>query len=233
MGARPANSQVLISLIFGDALNTPKMEFGLVGGDNLSFMLGYPDAKPLNNFNIGFYFHIMLKEQTFISTGVLVKSNVGATGMPVYPSGDNNFDSLFVGGTLTKKINYFYVPIMIQQRFNDNRWYVEAGLQPGLRYKAKDIFDTKVLGGDLEYEVDVRDTYKHLDIGFIGGIGYKLKKQLKSAAVGVNYYYGFVNVSAEPDVSFHNSSIYFYVKLPIGTKHDDEEAAAKEKSKKK
>jgi hypothetical protein len=30
------NSQVLISLIFGDKLNSPKVEFGLEGGANFS-----------------------------------------------------------------------------------------------------------------------------------------------------------------------------------------------------
>ena len=125
-------SQVLISLLFGEALNTPKIEFGLVGGFNRSWIYDIEDSEGLNNFNIGFYFHIMLKENSFLSTGVLVKSNVGARGMPTYPIGDDDFDSVFVDGELTKKINYFYVPIMYQQRFN-NRWYVEGGVQLGLR----------------------------------------------------------------------------------------------------
>mgnify|MGYP001810468335 CR=1 FL=1 len=33
-----SKAQILISLVFGDALNTPKIEFGLVGGLNRSYL---------------------------------------------------------------------------------------------------------------------------------------------------------------------------------------------------
>jgi len=85
-----------------------------------------------------------------------------------------------------------------------------------LRTKAKDIFKTDVLDGDLEYKLDVSDQYTRLDFGLMGGIGYKFKKQIKSTAVGINYYYGLVNVSKLPDTSLKNTSFYFYVKIPIG-----------------
>ncbi len=208
--------QVLISLLFGEALNTPKIEFGLVGGFNRSWIYDIEESEGLNSFNIGFYFHIMLKENSFLSTGVLVKSNVGASGMPTYPIGDDDFDSVFVDGELTKQINYFYVPIMYQQRFN-NRWYVEGGVQLGLRNKTYDIFTLEdAFGGDLDYKRDTRDDYKYLDAGLIAGVGYKLKKRLKSSAVGINYYYGLMNVSKVPDQKIKNSALYVYFKIPIG-----------------
>lgn len=214
------NSQVLISLVFGDALNTEKIEFGLVGGLNRSYILDIEESKGLNNFNIGFYFHIHTFESSYISTGVLVKSNVGASGMPTYPIGDPEFDSVFSSGELTKKINYFYVPIMWHQRFN-NRWYLEGGIQAGLRGNAYDFFviskEDETYGGEVAYKRIVRDDYAHLDFGFIGGVGYKFRKQVKSVAVGINYYYGLVDVSKVPDVTIQNSSVYFYVKVPIGT----------------
>jgi hypothetical protein len=145
----------------------------------------------------------------------LVKSNVGATGMPVYSIGNADFDSIYQDGTMTKKINCFYVPIMYHHRFN-NRWYIEAGPQAGLRTKAVDIFETSTLDGDLTYTKDVKDQYTRLDFGFTGGAGYKFKKELKSMAVGVSYYYGLVNVSLTPDATMKNSSLNFYMKIPIG-----------------
>lgn len=209
-------SQVLISLLFGEALNTPKIEFGLVGGFNRSWLYDIEESEGLNSFNIGFYFHIMLKENSFLSTGVLVKSNVGARGMSTYPIGEADFDSVFVDGELTKKINYFYVPIMYQQRFN-NRWYVEGGVQLGLRNKASDIFTLEdTYGGDLDYTRDARDDYKYLDAGLIAGVGYKLKRRLKSTAVGINYYYGLMNISNVEGQKMKNSAFYVYFKIPIG-----------------
>lgn len=208
-------AQVLISILLGDKLNTPKIEFGMVGGLNRSFLNDISGSEGLNHFNLGFYFHINLKNNSYLSTGVTVKSNVGATGMPVYSLGNADFDTIYKDGTLTKKISCFYLPVMFHQRFN-NRWYIEAGPQFGLRTKAADIFETTTLDGDLSYNKDVKDTYTRLDAGLIGGAGYKFNKQIKSMAIGINYYYGLVNVSKTPDVTMKNSSVYFYIKIPIG-----------------
>lgn len=207
--------QVLISLLFGDALNSDKIEFGLNGGMNRSNFIGLEDAEGLNNFNLGFYFHIHLKNSSYFSTGVMVKSSVGASGMTTYSMGNEDFDVLFQDGELTTKINIFYVPVMFHQRFN-NRWYIEAGPMPGLRTKATDIFKVATLDGDLEFKKDVRDEYSRLDFGFMGGVGYKVAKQIKSTAIGVNYYIGVVDVKISPDVTAKNNSWYFYVKIPIG-----------------
>jgi len=217
-----ANAQVLISLLFGEALNSDKIEFGLTGGLNRSYIYDISEANGLNSFNIGFYFHIFLKENAYLSTGVLVKSNVGAKGMPTYDIGNPDFDDLYQDGELTKKIHYFYVPIMWQQRF-DNRWYLEGGIQLGLRNKSWDYFNVEVIDGDLEYKLSVKDQYKYLDAGLIAGAGYKFKKEIKSIAVGVNYYYGLMNVSKVSGVTVKNSSIYFYCRIPIGAGKKDKE----------
>lgn len=211
-----AKSQVLISLLFGEALNTPKIEFGLVGGINRSYMLDIEGSKGLNTFNIGFYFHIKLNEAqtSFLSTGVLVKSNTGARGMNTYPIGNQDLDTLYENGELTKKVGYFQVPIMYQYRLKQ-RWYFEGGLQVGLRNKAFDIFSEEAFDGDLSFTTRVNEQYKRLDAGLLGGVGFKFKRELKSAAVGINYYYGLVNVS-KTDVEIKNSAIYFYAKIPIG-----------------
>ncbi|MHC1778011.1 MAG: outer membrane beta-barrel protein [Lentimicrobium sp.] len=137
-------AQVLISILLGDKLNTPKIGFGMVGGLNRSFLNDISGSEGLNHFNLGFYFHVNLMDNSYLSTGVAVKSNVGATGMPVYSIGNADFDTIYKDGTLTKKISCFYLPVMFHQRFN-NRWYIEAGPKFGLRTKAEDIFGTTTL----------------------------------------------------------------------------------------
>ena len=216
LSAPLAKGQVIISLLFGDELNTPKIEFGLIGGINRSYFLEVEEAEGLNNFNLGFYFHINMKNNSFISTGVLVKANTGATGMPVYLTGDEDFDNVFQDGVLTTKVNYFYVPIMYHQRLNDNRWYLEGGIQAGLRSKTYDYFNKEYNEGDLSWKLDVRDQYAHLDFGLIGGVGYKFKKELKSMSIGVNYYYGLVDVFKDSDLTRKNSYVNLFFKIPIG-----------------
>jgi hypothetical protein len=211
------NAQVLITLLFGDALNTEKIEFGLVGGLNRSYILDIEDSKGLNNFNLGFYFHINIKNSSYLSTGTLVKSDMGAKGMKPYAIGDPEFDSVFQNSTLKKKISSFYIPILYHHRFN-NKWYIEAGPQLGLIFKPLDIFDVSEYGGDLSYKRKVMDEYKRIDVGLYGAVGYKFKQEIKSISAGIGYYYGLVNVSKMPDLEIRNSSIYFFVKIPIEPK---------------
>jgi len=215
-------SQVLITILLGDALNTEKIEFGLVGGWNHSNIYTIEDSKGLNSLDLGFYFHFLIKNNSYFSTGVLVKSNVGASGMPVYSLDDPDFDAVFKDGSLTKKIPVFYVPILYHQRFN-NRWYIEAGPQLGLIHQCVDIFEASKLDGDLKFTLSVKDQYKHIDAGLLGGVGYKFKKQVKSMAVGINYYYGLVDVSSIPEQEIKNSALYFYIKIPIGVGKSKEE----------
>ena len=60
-----ANSQVLISLLLGDALNIPIMiEFGLDGGVNFANIANLESSESLAMFNLGFYFDIRIKEST-------------------------------------------------------------------------------------------------------------------------------------------------------------------------
>jgi hypothetical protein len=216
LASTSAKSQILISLIFGETLNTPKIEFGLVGGWNQSNILTIPEAKALNNFNLGFYFHILVKNNSYISTGVLVKSNVGATGLKPYSVGDSTFDAIYENGVLTKKINCFYVPIQYHYRLH-NRWYFEGGIQLGLRNKTNDIFNVDGYGGQLEYKTNAQDQYTRIDAGLIGGLGYKLKKVQKSTSIGLSYYYGLVDMSTVEGVAIKNTSFNVYVKIPIGT----------------
>ena len=215
--ATPAtlNAQVLISLLFGDALNTEKIEFGLIGGFNQSYIRTISDAEGLNNFNIGFYFHIQALQNSYLSTGVLVKSNVGATGMPTYPIGDPDFDDVYGEGILTKKIPSFYVPVLFHQRFNQ-RWYIEAGPQLGLIHHPEDIFEVEDFGGELKYTTSTRDQYQYIDFGFYGALGFKVMQKQKSTSIGVGYYIGVVDVAKDAYPETKNSSLYIFCKIPIG-----------------
>lgn len=211
-----SQAQVLIVAIFGDKLNSGTIEFGLDGGYNRSWYLAREDAKGLNNFNLGFFFHVKVTENNkgFISTGVHVKSTVGASGMPTYSIGDPEFDDVYADGELTTKVHVFYLPIMWQQRLG--KVYVEGGIQPGMRAKAHDYFKVSEYGGDLEYKKDVRDDYTRLDFGVVGGMGYRLNSGPVSPSFGINYYQGVVDVYKPATYNLKNSSMYVYARIPIG-----------------
>ena len=223
-----ARSQVLISLLLGDKLNSGKVEFGLDGGLNLSNQSGLVSSNPLHTFNLGFYFDIRLKQSPWMfHTGVIVKSNVGAADLPVYSLNDPNLDNAFLGGNVERKLSYFHVPFMMKYNFKKH-FYVEAGPQLGLLYKASDVFTNTVQGDELTYENEIRDYFHRLDAGFTTGIGYRLMKG-HGMNLGIRYYYGFVDVVINDDApSVTNRSLYFTVGIPIGAGKAAQRAAAKE-----
>jgi hypothetical protein len=229
--------QVLISLLFGDKLNSPTLKFGLDGGANFSTISNLSPSKYRTGFNLGFYFDFLLKKDKpwYLHTGVLVKSALGARGISPYHltnSDSTALDSLFIGGTVDRKLSYFNVPVLIRYKFKNNL-FVELGPMISLLYKANDDFSTQVENEeDLTFKNDVRDLYNRIDVGGMAGIGYAIDA-LNGMNFGLRYYYGFMDIlknnAGDPQ---RNSSFYLFARIPIGA---GEKAKAKnaEKAKEK
>jgi hypothetical protein len=226
-----ANSQVLISLLLGDKLNSDKLKFGLDGGANWSNITNLDPSMYKPHFNLGFYFDFRLKDNTrwYLHTGVLVKSTMGAQKLSPYFTGNADIDSLFVNGNVERKINYFNVPILARYQFK-NMLYIEAGPNLGLRYKAIDIFTAEVENKkDLSYTLDVRDQFTRIDAGVMAGVGFQVLKGT-GYNFGMRYYYGLTEIlkenAGDPQ---RNSTYYLYFSIPVGA---GEKAKAKAEAKK-
>jgi hypothetical protein len=223
-----ARSQVIMSLILGDKINSDKLEFGLDGGLNLSDIGGLNSSAWASRFNLGFYFDFKFKDPSWmIHTGVIVKSTMGAKDLPVYSLGDPTLDATFTGGTIERRLSYFNVPFMIKRQFR-NHFFIEAGPMFGLINSAKDVFTKTVKDqDDLTYELNVRDQYHTIDAGVMGGIGYRLMGG-HGMNLGFRYYQGMVDVlKSNTGTALYNRSMYFTIGIPIGKG----KAEAREKAK--
>jgi len=212
-----ARTQVLISILLGDKLNTGKIEFGLDGGANWSTIKNLDGAKNLTSFNLGFYFDFKLKNPSWmLNTGVIVKSNMGADELAVYSLGNTNLDNAFTGGKVTRKINYFNVPIMMKYSFK-NHIYLKAGTQLGLRYKAFDEFKNSLNEeDDLNYKLNIKDQFHPLDAGLAFGAGYRLMKG-NGMNIGVQYYLGLIDIRVDDSSpNQFNRVLYLTAGIPIG-----------------
>ncbi len=212
-----ARSQVLISLLFGDKLNSDKIDFGLDGGLDWSNLHGLPFASSHLGFNLGFYFDFKLNNPAWmIHTGVIVKSPMGSAHLPVYPLNNPALDSAFAGGHVTRKVNYFNVPIMIKYVFKSN-FYLEGGTQLGLRANAFDEFTNKVIDkNDLHYTLDTKDAYRPLDAGLLCGVGYRFLGG-NGMYLDFRYYYGLIDVVIDvASPQQYNRVAYLTVGIPIG-----------------
>jgi hypothetical protein len=211
-----SQSQILISLLLGDKLNSDKLEFGVDGGLTLSNLNG-TNGKFLPTVNLGFYFDFKLKNPSWIiNTGLQVKSNLGASELPVYNLANNELDTIFANGNVSRKIGYFNLPIMIKYTFK-NHFYLEGGFQGALRTKANDIFYSSINNeDDIQYSRNLKNNLTRLDFGTTIGIGYRLIRG-NGMNLSVRYYQGFVNIVKDQAMpSEQNSAYYLNVGIPIG-----------------
>ncbi|MGC3943345.1 MAG: porin family protein [Chryseolinea sp.] len=225
--AQAAHGQVLISLVFGDKLNSNKIEFGLDGGVSVSDLSGVPSSKARTAFNLGFYFDIKLRDTSWmVHTGVMVKSSFGVRDLPVYSLGDPNLDAVFANGSVIRKLAYFNVPVMMKYKIT-RRLSVEAGPMISLINKGVDEFVASVANDDdLIHTVKIRKQYHPLDFGLIGGVCYRLLKG-HGLNLGVRYYFGLTDIEIDdsgPDV--FNRAFYAYVGIPIGISKKARKAAS-------
>jgi hypothetical protein len=227
---------VLITLLLGDKLNSPNLEFGLEGGVNWTNISGMETNKFARKWNLGFYFDIRLKNQWWIYTGVLVKSNMGVDNLT---DNDLNFlqasiyqDNLGqrIPGNYKQKMNCFLVPALVKYKFK-NHLYVETGPQFGLMYKSWVEFEADVEGKDAIFKEFNKEKINKLDAGITVGLGYTLFKGT-GWTFGAKYYYGFVNVYKERKGT-KNSSIFLKINIPIGAGEEAQKKAADKAAKKK
>jgi len=214
MGVITGQSQILITLLLGDKLNSDGLEFGLEGGVNWTNISKMETNNFARKWNLGFYFDIRLKKQWYLYTGVLVKSEMGVDKLT-----DNDLNFLKATtydqeGDYNQKMNYFLVPALAKYKFK-NHLYVEAGPQFGLMYKSWIEFNSDIEGRDAIIKEYNKDQINRLDAGAMAGLGYTLCKGT-GWTIGAKYYYGFVNVYKDRPGS-KNSSFFLKLNIPVST----------------
>ncbi len=214
-----AQSQVLITLLLGDKLNSDGLEFGLEGGVNWTNISGLETSDYARKWNLGFYFDIRIKNQWSLYTGVLVKSNFGVDKltdndlMSLGATDYKNIDTIPLTGDYSQKINSFMVPVLIRYKFK-NHMYFELGPQFSLLYNSWVEFGSDIEGRDVVVKEYNKDKINKLDAGVMVGVGYTLFKGT-GWTFGAKYYYGFVDVFKNVSGT-KNSSIYLKLNIPIG-----------------
>lgn len=222
------SSQVLISLLFGDKLNSPHLEFGLEGGINFSNISNLENSVSNTGFNLGFYFDIKSKKNPawMLNTGVIVKSPMGAKGIAVYELSNEDLNKTFAGGSVEREIRYFNVPILIKYQF-DNNIYIKGGPMLGLLSKAFDKFVKEIDNQDVTYKNNIRDQIHVIDAGLAFGLGYHLNKG-NGMNIGLQYYLGLVPVmKGDQNPDEFNRSFYIVAAIPIGKGKAAKEAKRK------
>jgi hypothetical protein len=209
-----AYAQVVIALLFGDKLNTGTLEFGIVvapGSTNISNIV----SKRRENFSLGIYFNIHPDKKLFLHVEGIAKGSFGAESLTPYPVGNDTLNDLFANGSVERKIKAFSLPILGRYAITP-KFSIEAGIQPDMMLKSKDIFTTKVNDNELTYTTVISDQVALLDFGLAGGLFYKFSKDKRSMGIGIRYYQGLTDILPATTGNQANNAWQLNITIPIG-----------------
>jgi hypothetical protein len=209
-----SQAQVVIALLFGDKLNTGTLEFGIVvtpGSTDISNIV----SKRRENLSLGIYFNIHPDRKFFFHIEGIAKGSFGAEDMTPYPVGNDTLNDLFANGSVERKIKAFSLPILGRYSITP-KLFIEAGIQPDMMLKSKDIFTTKVNDNELTYTTVISDQVALLDFGVAGGLFYKFRKDKRSMGIGIRYFQGLTDILPSTTGNQANSAWQLNVTIPIG-----------------
>jgi hypothetical protein len=222
-----SKGQVVMSLIFGDKLNTDDIFFGLHVDYSFNNLSNVHPSTTLNRFDFGLFLTFKMKERWRLNVEMMAKYNRGASGMKPYKLGNPVLDSGYANGEFTRDIGYLALPVTMQYKLS-KAFYLEAGPTVGLRINAKDKFTVALPEGESTLDRDVKSSTSSMDFGLIGGAGVLIGKA-KIIAVGIRYTQGLSDVIKDMQGPQYNQSFYVYTNLPIGRAKAARKKAEKEK----
>ena len=217
-----ARSQVILSLIFGDKLNSDELMFGIHMQYSWNNLSNIDPSSSLKKFNLGLFLTYKLNDRWQINTEPMAKYTRGASGMNPYTLGDSTIDATFANGSFSRKAGYVGLPITARFLVSD-RFFIEAGPNIELRINAEDEFKTGTPYGDQLLNVDAEDVTSRWDFGLLAGAGTFMGKG-NDIALGLRYAPGISDVMKDYDGTQTHQAFYIYLNLPIGRKKSAEKS---------
>ena len=210
----PARSQILIAVLFGEKLNTGKLEFGIVVTPSLTGFTSI-ESKRRNGLDLGIYFNIRPDRKFFFSVEGIAKGALGAKDIAPYSTGSDTLDHLFANGTVERKIKSFGLIALARYEIVP-KFYAVAGIQSNMMLGAKDIFRAKVNDNDINYTIKINDQVTLLDFGLTGGVFYKFRKDKRSMGMGIRYFQGLTDILKSTPGTQANTAWQLNITIPIG-----------------
>lgn len=209
-----ANSQVILSLLFGDKLNSDELLFGIHMHYSWNNLSGIDPSSALKKFNLGLFLTYKVSEQWQLNTEPMAKYQRGATRMKPYSLNDPQLDATYANGEFSRSVGYIALPITTRYVMGD-KFFLEAGPNIALRINAEDVFKIGIAEGDQKLEINSEELTSRWDIGMLFGAGYYMGKG-RDLALGLRYAAGFSDVCKDMEGEQTHQGFYFYGNIPIG-----------------
>jgi hypothetical protein len=209
-----SNAQIVIALLFGDKLNTGKMEFGLVASPTFT-NISNNESKLTSAFNFGIYLNFNTDKMFSLHIEGIAKGALGAGSIKPYPTGNDSLDAFLEGGSVKRKIKVFSLPVLCRYRLS-GKLFFELGIQPDLLLKVEDIFTADVSGHELKYTLEKSEDYTKLDLAMATGVSYKFLKDKRSVGMGLRYVQGLTDIYKAGAGTQANYMWQIVVTIPVG-----------------
>lgn len=217
------NAQVIISLIFGDELNSDKLLFGLHLNYTGSHLTNLEGAENLGGVKVALLFNYRLNNRFNLQSELVPPMAFGTKGLTPYSLGDAGLDSLFQNGEVERRVWLTGITALGQYRVWDYI-RVEGGPEIFLRFKAKDKFLAEPEAGDLSLERNIKDQTSTFEVGLALGASYQLGKGT-GMMFGIRYYWGLTDVMKNDAGNQQFRMWQITSGIPIGRKKMEKEKA--------
>jgi len=222
---RPAQSQVLLALIFGDKVASEKFHLGVDLGAQFTDQgnVGGDDVR--TTFAAGAVAEYKLGSRLYLYGEIMGLSKMGSKGLSPYPTGNSDLNDFLDGSKMAVQLQYINVPIMLKYGFSDNKFMVGAGGEIGFLTSAKYAYTgTGSMVGDYTYSQNVKDLYNSTDAGFAFMLEYVLHRKLRPS-IQLQGYLGMTDILKDnPGDAVTNRALTLSLVTPLighGSKSSD------------
>jgi hypothetical protein len=222
MASYTAKTQILIALLFGEKLNSGKPEFGLVLGPSFTNITN-SESDYRSALTLGMFFNIRPDKKFHIHAELVPKASFGAKNISPYSLENDSLDHLFSTGSVERIIRTMNMSILGRYTVSKH-FFIDAGIQPDILYKPRDIFTVSIGDDELQYTKKLDEQFTRLDFQLAGGFFYRFKPDIGGMGLGFRYTRGLTDIDKHAAGSQVNVAWQFHITIPIG-------AQAKEKSK--
>jgi len=206
--------QVLLTIIFGDKLNSPTTEFGLNAGIGISSLSGIEGSTPTTNLALGTFFTWKFHNRFQFQPELYFSLKGGAEKLPPFAISDPRVNLPIDEMNVIRKSNYLSLPLLIKIR-TVNQFRFIAGPQFSFMTSTNDYMYYEVDSSkDLMARSKDKSGMNRFDFGLSAGLGYKLGKG-NGVSIEAKYYLGFLDTTKSTDINAKNRMIIIQAGIPI------------------
>jgi hypothetical protein len=208
------HSQIIIALLFGEKLNSGKLEFGLVLSPAITNLTN-TGGEYRGALNLGMFFNVRPDKKFFLHAELTPKSSIGAKNINPYSLGNDSIDKFFKEGSVERIIKTMGVTLLGRYAIS-SKFFADAGFQPDLLYKERDIFESTYNDNELQYTQKLEDKFTRLNLQVAAGLFYKFKPDKGSMGIGLRYLHGLIDIDKLLAGTQVNTCWQLNITIPIG-----------------